>query len=476
MNSTIHKINLDIHRMGAQVSIPMWCGDTERSIVITLMEKGKLYRISEGCTAKFSAKKPDGNFIYNDCIVDYEKNTITYDIGSSDENGTRVSQTTAVIGEVDCQLSLIGKDGGVISTPHFTIVVSPNVYGNEPINESAGEYNALTAYVADLERKVANGEFNGEKGDQGEKGEKGEQGIQGEKGDKGDPGNDYILTEADKKDIADLSNWELISNETIPEAEAIETVSEYSHKEWLEEEGINYYYETLNPETNIYSLESGELEYYGEGNKYNVYKQDGTYVGYFTMGAGYVADEIGTYNNDVITDVPYLKGYNAGGWGFILSECGYGEPYVIKHVTVTKDVPKSYIKDLGGKYKKLLIYFSFPYGSGYTAKGYMNFLANGTDNFADRFYTNDALIPMPTASNGLTLVKFLSEIVGKKTFSSLQFLSSNSTHSGRYGQTSGDLNSTFFPLGDNYFETLQINTVNMAFTVGTKIEIYGVRA
>lgn len=50
----------------------------------------------------------------------------------------------------------------------------------------------------------------GEQGPQGEKGDTGAQGIQGEKGekgdtgDKGDPGSDYILTEADKQEIADM--------------------------------------------------------------------------------------------------------------------------------------------------------------------------------------------------------------------------------------------------------------------------------
>lgn len=145
MNSTIHKINLDIHRMGAQVTIPMWCGDTERTIVITLMEKGKLYRISEGCTAKFSAKKPDGNYIYSDCIVDYEKNTISYNIGYTNTDGKRESQTTARVGEVECQITLIGKDGGAISTPSFSIVVSPNVYDGQDILESTNEYNIIAS-------------------------------------------------------------------------------------------------------------------------------------------------------------------------------------------------------------------------------------------------------------------------------------------------------------------------------------------
>ena len=56
----------------------------------------------------------------------------------------------------------------------------------------------------------------GEKGDKGDKGDTGAQGIQGEKGDKGDkgdtgakgdtgdPGSDYVLTDADKSEIAAL--------------------------------------------------------------------------------------------------------------------------------------------------------------------------------------------------------------------------------------------------------------------------------
>lgn len=44
----------------------------------------------------------------------------------------------------------------------------------------------------------------GEQGFQGEKGEKGDKGEQGERGERGEDGNDYILTDADKQEIADL--------------------------------------------------------------------------------------------------------------------------------------------------------------------------------------------------------------------------------------------------------------------------------
>lgn len=44
----------------------------------------------------------------------------------------------------------------------------------------------------------------GDKGDKGEKGEQGEQGVQGIQGEKGADGQDYVLTETDKIDIANI--------------------------------------------------------------------------------------------------------------------------------------------------------------------------------------------------------------------------------------------------------------------------------
>lgn len=45
----------------------------------------------------------------------------------------------------------------------------------------------------------------GEKGDKGEPGTQGAKGDKGEPGEKGDPGNDYILTDADKTEIAEMA-------------------------------------------------------------------------------------------------------------------------------------------------------------------------------------------------------------------------------------------------------------------------------
>lgn len=173
MNMAIYNIALDIHKTGSQVALSMIRGENKRKIVISLTENGRPYKITEGMTAVFTAKKPDGNYIYNDCEIDTENNLIIYNV---------TSQTTAAMGIVDCQLKLIGADGGLLFSPTFSIVVADTLYNEEPVLASSEEFNALTNYLANLQQKLADGEFKGEKGDKGDKGEQGPQGVKGETG------------------------------------------------------------------------------------------------------------------------------------------------------------------------------------------------------------------------------------------------------------------------------------------------------
>lgn len=75
----------------------------------------------------------------------------------------------------------------------------------------------MQAEIVDaVTEELATGKYKGDKGDKGDRGEQGIQGIQGEqglkgdkgdtgaKGDKGDAGDDYILTSADKTEIAQI--------------------------------------------------------------------------------------------------------------------------------------------------------------------------------------------------------------------------------------------------------------------------------
>ena len=195
MNYAAYHITLDIHKTGSQVALSMIRGENRRKIVISLVENGKPYKITEGCIANFAAVKPDGKYIYNSCNIDFKNNLIIYEITTY--------QTTAAIGEVKCQIELIGGEGGVLFSPTFSLVVSDKLYHQEPIVASSEEFNALTAYVADLQRRLANDEFKGPQGEKGDKGDQGIQGIQGPKGEKGEQGIQGIPGEPGKDAVVE---------------------------------------------------------------------------------------------------------------------------------------------------------------------------------------------------------------------------------------------------------------------------------
>ncbi len=83
----------------------------------------------------------------------------------------------------------------------------------EPVWTFLTKYNITPFIEAELKKAKENGDFKGDPGEQGAQGEQGPQGIQGiqgekgDRGDKGDPGEDgqdYILTDSDREDIANL--------------------------------------------------------------------------------------------------------------------------------------------------------------------------------------------------------------------------------------------------------------------------------
>lgn len=103
---------------------------------------------------------------------------------------------------------------------------------------------------------------NGSKGSQGEKGEQGIQGIQGDKGDKGDTGEtgangkDYVLTEADKEEIARMIDEVLILTEAELEALTQEELAEKYEKGTkilIVKENENLVRSAINPSGEIYN-------------------------------------------------------------------------------------------------------------------------------------------------------------------------------------------------------------------------------
>lgn len=152
MNNSNYRITLDVHNTASQVSIPVKRGDTARCIHVTLMENGTPYQIADGCRAVFSGKKPDGNYLYNDCTID--GNTIVYVL---------TSQTTAVVGTVECEIMLYGVESEQLTSARFSIVVEDTVYNDEAIisSEEANALNALVTEATSIVTKANNGEFDG---------------------------------------------------------------------------------------------------------------------------------------------------------------------------------------------------------------------------------------------------------------------------------------------------------------------------
>lgn len=178
MTNSFYKISLDIHDHGSSVSLKAKKGDTGRLLYITLMDGRNPYVITNECFAVFTAKKADGNILYNECSI--IGNVISYAF---------TPQTTSVAGKAECEIKLYGAENKLLTSARFTLIVEDTVYNEGDEVESEKEVSALTALVSEattlinnVETKLANGEL---KGDKGDKGDRGERGLQGERGPQG---------------------------------------------------------------------------------------------------------------------------------------------------------------------------------------------------------------------------------------------------------------------------------------------------
>ena len=154
MNPFYYRIALDIHDATSQLSFSIKKGDTNRRLLISLMDNGTPYTISGDCYAVFSARKPNGKVVFNDCTI--KNNLIVYDI---------TEDNTTIEGRLDCEITLYGEYGQQITSPRFTIIVYASVLTESEV-ESSDEYKALNTLVRegndlvkDMERALENGDL-----------------------------------------------------------------------------------------------------------------------------------------------------------------------------------------------------------------------------------------------------------------------------------------------------------------------------
>lgn len=148
----------------------------------------------------------------NECLVPWEALVVARNIYVSVYSGDRITASEALV-----KILPTGYTERVSATQDPSI----DVYSSLLSRMNAIDEDIVSQVDAALAEAKESGEFKGDKGDPGEpgpmgpQGPQGIQGIQGErglKGDKGNPGDAYVLTEADKEEIADLVDGAVIDD------------------------------------------------------------------------------------------------------------------------------------------------------------------------------------------------------------------------------------------------------------------------
>lgn len=229
MNYSIYRFTLDIHKTKSQVSIPVLFHDTGIQFFITLTDGGRPYFIEDGCRAVFSAKKSDGKPLLNDCII--EDNTrVRYDF---------TEQTTNCEGMMNCEIRLYGKDGELITTPAFVVVVDARVIYDNDVKESYGESTTLDNIVAYEESRLAGERMRIAAEDERAAAEEARAEAEAER----------VLAEADRRDAEIVRNNTEIERsveEAVRQANEAERVAAFAHMlgSWVaysaHEDGTDY--------------------------------------------------------------------------------------------------------------------------------------------------------------------------------------------------------------------------------------------
>lgn len=148
MNSSIYRFTLDMHSAQSQVSIPVMLGDTGRTLRINLSDGSNPYIISEGCLAKLTITRPTGTRLEEFCIIE-GGTTIVYPFSEN---------ACVVEGIHNCDVTLYGADGKIITSPRFAMVVSERVMRSDDIvlkDEDLTAVDAMLAKEAERQAKEA---------------------------------------------------------------------------------------------------------------------------------------------------------------------------------------------------------------------------------------------------------------------------------------------------------------------------------
>ena len=154
MNSSKFRLTLDLHSVQSQYSIPVMVGDTNVTLLISITDGGIPYKITDGCLAKLSIKRPTGTHLVEFCKV---KNNAVIEYPFSQNEDTCAEE-----GIHHCDVTLYSPDGAKVGGPRFTMVVSEMVVRRDDIKLSEDDYTLVKA-IEKVEAERQHAEFLREK-------------------------------------------------------------------------------------------------------------------------------------------------------------------------------------------------------------------------------------------------------------------------------------------------------------------------
>lgn len=114
---SVSRFTLNTRDEEAQLSFSVKQGDTARRIIATLTENGEMFCLPDDCYAVFAASKSDGTKFNDSCVI--QDGRIIYDLDP---------QLTLAVGRADCDITVYGRGGAVISTARFTMTVFESIF------------------------------------------------------------------------------------------------------------------------------------------------------------------------------------------------------------------------------------------------------------------------------------------------------------------------------------------------------------
>ena len=142
MKYVVSRVTLDLGATSSPLTLTAKQGDSVREIIVGFTNNGSVYPLEDSCTVVFTAEKPSGAKIFNECTLD--GNNARYKF---------TAQTVSEIGAMKCEFTIFDdmNKPPKLTSPRFMINVEEPVFNDGDVPESSYEFNA----ISDVVKKVA---------------------------------------------------------------------------------------------------------------------------------------------------------------------------------------------------------------------------------------------------------------------------------------------------------------------------------